>query len=71
VSIEPSIAATVENLEVFSLTDWAGYRVCPICRSTAGTACTAMWARVENGQRAGGPVALQVPHAARKRSRRR
>lgn len=66
-SIEPGIASMVENLEVFAATDWTAYRACPVCRSPIGRACTAMWARVENGQRAGGPVDLKVPHAARKR----
>lgn len=70
-SIEPSIAATVKNLEVFAATDWGVYLLCRLCRAPAGTACRAMWAKVENGQRSGGPVELQVAHAARKRSRRR
>lgn len=67
---EPGIAATDRRLAP-EVTDWRLYRVCGICRSVTGEACTALYGQVAGQRPTGGRTKLRVPHASRQRRRTR
>jgi hypothetical protein len=52
-------------------TDWDAYRQCPVCRRPTGQACVALSGRVAGGRPDGQLTELEVPHAGRRRRRRR
>lgn len=69
-SLEPSLAATVERLTAgdrAALVDWTAYRSCPVCKAATGTACAAMSGRIVGGQTDGIRTPLPRAHVARKR----
>lgn len=73
-SLEPSLAATVDRLgqEDVEPVDWGRYRKCSqVCRAPAGEPCFSLSGRIVGGRPDGVRTPLTHAHKARKLSTRK
>lgn len=77
-SLEPSLAATVARLDrederaSGETVNWGEYRACStVCRAKAGEPCISLSGKIVAGRPDDVRTPLDVPHAARKRRKRR
>lgn len=66
-ALDPMMLARGWTATVPRPVDWAVYRKCGICDAAAGDACRTLQSVVNDGQPAGPPVTLELPHGFRKR----